>query len=177
MNSNNDLHGRNVDRLSWLIMKASTLGAIRQGTIKDVDKEKNCATVSVGGQDYYNVPLRTLLTISNFIAYPKIGTVCDIFFTDSDTQSPSILDFQDADSIVITGQTEVNISAEQITINGGSNGGVINIGELTDKLNMLVDAFNNHMHTNGNEGANTGVPITKADDFSASDYEDDKITH
>lgn len=73
--------------------------------------------------------------------------------------------------------------AEQIVINGGKLGGLVNIQALTDKLNELVRAFNSHTHlvnTTGSATAQSGTAqaITKQTaSFNASDYEDQKITH
>ena len=69
---------------------------------------------------------------------------------------------------------------------------MIKIQELTDKVNELVDKFNNHTHTlmtgdvkvegSAKEQANI-APITvpaitsKAQPFSADDYEDSHVTH
>lgn len=78
--------------------------------------------------------------------------------------------------------------ADRIEINGGQLGGLVNIRELTDKMNELVEKFNSHVHTiqagqiMTPQGANT-APVTvpavqaKAKAFKAEDYQDDKITH
>lgn len=79
---------------------------------------------------------------------------------------------------------------DHIEINGGDKGGLINIEDLTDKLNKLVDevnalkdTFNSHVHT-GTGYASTPLsiqaPVDKASDvtkFNKSDFEDDKIQH
>lgn len=84
------------------------------------------------------------------------------------------------------------IKDKKITFNGGENGGLVIIQKLTDKINALVDAFNNHTHTLatgavGVEGSATKqaniAPITvpaissKATKLSKSDYEDTNIKH
>lgn len=72
---------------------------------------------------------------------------------------------------------------EKIEVAGGEKGGLVNIQQLTDKLNELVQAFNSHTHTvstAGTAAAQTGTAapvMTKAQRFSAGDYEDDTITH
>ena len=77
---------------------------------------------------------------------------------------------------------------ERIEINGGQLGGLINIEALTDKINALVDAFNNHTHTIPTGGITCGTypsvnPVTvpaitsKASKLDKSDYEDDTVTH
>ena len=76
---------------------------------------------------------------------------------------------------------------ERIEINGGRLGGLINIEQLTDKLNALVDAFNSHTHTIPIGGvicekpnaAPVRVPkvISPASSFRTGDYEDETIKH
>lgn len=73
-------------------------------------------------------------------------------------------------------------SESPIVINGGSNHGLIQIDKLTQKLNELVNAFNNHTHqvsTTGSAAAQsgtTGIP-SQAATFDKSDYEDTNVTH
>lgn len=64
---------------------------------------------------------------------------------------------------------------ESITINGGKLGGLINIDQLTAKINELVTAFNTHTHSS--QQCTTGVPLKSARSFSKDDYEDKTIKH
>jgi len=70
---------------------------------------------------------------------------------------------------------------ETIVINGGKLGGLINIEQLTDKINELVKVFNNHTHnvTVAHPGGTftTVRPLNSAQTFKRVDYEDDKIKH
>lgn len=70
---------------------------------------------------------------------------------------------------------------ETIVINGGKLGGLINIGQLTDKINGLVDTFNKHTHnvTVSHPGGTftTVKPRAAASAFNKSDYEDGTIKH
>lgn len=70
---------------------------------------------------------------------------------------------------------------ETIVINGGKLGGLINISQLTDKMNALVDTFNRHTHnvTVSHPGGTftTVKPGTAASSFNKSDYEDGSIKH
>lgn len=80
-------------------------------------------------------------------------------------------------------------SEEVVEVNGGNNGGVINIEELTQKLNLLVSeleglkaAFNTHTHSGVTTGGGiSAVPVVTHDKnfstFSESDYEDQNFTH
>lgn len=64
---------------------------------------------------------------------------------------------------------------ERIEINGGRLGGLVNIGELTSRLNALVEAFNTHTHTSSQ--GQTGPPVQRAETFKRNDYEDILIRH
>lgn len=81
---------------------------------------------------------------------------------------------------------------QQIKFNGGTNDGLVIIKSLTDKINELVDAFNNHTHllasgavaVAGSPAAQSNpAPISipaitsKATKLNKSDYENTKITH
>lgn len=65
--------------------------------------------------------------------------------------------------------------AESVVINGGKLGGLINIEQLTQKINELVQAFNAHTHQ-GFHGP-TGPPLKTAQQLKRGDYEDTTIRH
>lgn len=90
----------------------------------------------------------------------------------------------------VTMVTVMYSEIDKIVINGGKNDGLINICDLTDKLNKLVDEvnalkdkFNGHTHTGtGYNGAVLTINATTskasaATKFSKDDYEDTLITH
>lgn len=93
-----------------------------------------------------------------------------------------------ASEIVVSADTLVNITGgDGVVVNGGENGGIINIDQLTQKLNQLVTEIetmkaqlNTHTHT-GNSGAPTSPPLTPItqtfSQFIAEDYEDIKALH
>lgn len=80
-------------------------------------------------------------------------------------------------------------SANQVRINSGNNGGVINIEDITNKLNQLVKEleqlktdYNTHTHTGVTTGPGTTAPPVMPHNntfstFNKSDYEDTKFTH
>lgn len=65
--------------------------------------------------------------------------------------------------------------AESVVINGGKLGGLVNVEQLTQKINELVQAFNAHTHQ-GFHGP-TGPSLKTAQPLNRSDYEDTKIKH
>ena len=66
-------------------------------------------------------------------------------------------------------------SAEQVIINGGKLGGLVNIDTLTAQLNAVIDTFNRHTHTAPN--GPTTPPTSFARRLNKADYEDTKIKH
>lgn len=92
-------------------------------------------------------------------------------------------------AVVHWGEVEkISLTADSIELNGGENGGMVNIKELTQKLNALVQAFNAHTHTVTGSGTMTptgaiavaanATPVANpAQTFNTRDYEDTKITH
>lgn len=106
---------------------------------------------------------------NSLVVVPKVGSTVLIADLSEGTRR----------DLAIVKYTEV----ESITINGGNLGGLVNIAQLTSKLNALVNKFNNHTHTFTGEvsGANcsgtTASTLSQASTFSKSDYEDTKIKH
>lgn len=99
-------------------------------------------------------------------------------------------DKRDFAVVMMSEVQKIELSADELVINGGQNGGMVKLQELTDKLNALIDSFNNHVHSNvivavtGGSGApavgtpgNSGTPTTTADRFNKSDYENTAIKH
>jgi len=77
-------------------------------------------------------------------------------------------------------------SSGVINLNGSSNGGLIEIANLTTKLNLLITEFDAHMHTYENRFAvptlstpptnPVSVPLL-ATEFDKDDYENTKVVH
>lgn len=140
--------------------------AILQGIIKKVDGVT--CTVTVGNIDIPGVRLRAseLDNSQHLLITPKVGSPVILGSLSGDL----------ADLVVL----QVD-QAASITVNGGSLGGLVNIAELTDKLNALVRAFNAHTHsvTVAHPGGTftTLKPASSADPFNQSDYEDPLVTH
>lgn len=83
---------------------------------------------------------------------------------------------------------DVKVQTESWIFNQGGLGGLINIVDITEKLNDLVEDlnglradFNSHLHTGVSSGsASSGPPnkvVTTFDEFNKDDYEDTKIQH
>lgn len=92
------------------------------------------------------------------------------------------------DRITVVSESTVQVASTNgtVAINKGENGGVINIKELTDKLNKLVDEvddlrskYNIHIHTTpaGPSLATESIQLTPISKFKEEDYEDTKFIH
>lgn len=116
--------------------------------------------------------------------YPKVGSTAVISYVNGDSSTPYIVACTEVDRVAIKiGEATINVSEDTITFNGGDNGGMVLVNELTDKLNQLrqqIDAIQtaiaNHTHATP-AGKTTGTVYTRVNvsSFDASDYENDKI--
>lgn len=93
----------------------------------------------------------------------------------------------DFDSFSLSSST-VRIDCDDIVFNGGNNAELININELTSRLNFLVlrvnsliSKFNSHTHGGVSSGSSATTPPNAfeidADSFNKNDYADSKIKH
>lgn len=143
--------------------------------VKSVNKAECTCILDDDGTEYLDVRLRPVTGKNNgIVLYPKSGAFAFAVQIE-ESEEWMVLSATKYDSIEIT--------IENLIINGGDFGGLIKINELTNKLNNLVNAFNSHTHqvsTTGTAAAQTGTAaaiIQKANSFSASDYENSKIKH
>lgn len=122
-------------------------------------------------------------------AKDSMVTVADL--SDGEMRTMVVVQYSSVEKINLKIEdTTLEITSSKVCINGGDNDGLIKIADLTNKLNELVNAFNNHTHSgvvtavSGGSGApvvgtpgNTGTPVTSAATFNKTDYEDTKVTH
>lgn len=92
--------------------------------------------------------------------------------------------------ILISSDSDIMItSGDTVILNNGENGGIINIRQLTQKLNQTIqelenlrNLFNTHVHSGVTTGPGTSavplVPIsTPFSTYNKDDYEDKKAIH
>lgn len=133
---------------------------IYQGIVNSVD---GClCEVQVGGIAIPDVRLRAseMDDDGQMLVTPKVGTAVIFGSLSGDLSQLVILQVDHIETIVI---------------NGGKLGGLINIEQITDKINELVNTFNSHTHP-GVHGP-TGTPNGTANNFDKGDYEDETIKH
>ena len=131
--------------------------------------------------------------ICGFITPNGISVIFDDSSGNLDLYLPGKARVFAKDRVTIVSESTVQVASTNgtVAINKGENGGVINIKELTDKLNKLADEvddlrskYNSHTHTGTAVGglAVTTVPttstkLTTISKFKSEDYEDTKFIH
>lgn len=86
------------------------------------------------------------------------------------------------------GESSCYVKGGLIKFNGGENGGLVKIQELTDKINELVEWCKNHTHANATFAGTIGgatasgnltvpAPSEPPKEMNKDDYENTKITH
>lgn len=160
-----DTYKKLADSLNSMMDQNRTI-TIYQGIVKRV--HGNLCDLQVGNMLIEDVRLRASETVdeAEILLVPAIGSAVTIGSLSGDFKELVVIAFDKVDSIKATGT---------ITINGGKLGGMININDLTAKLNELVQKYNSHTHTTPH--GVSGVPISSAANFNVSDYEDNKIKH
>ncbi|MCM1170320.1 MAG: hypothetical protein NC324_10345 [Bacteroides sp.] len=141
-----------------------------------------------------------LYVVSFSVVDKVLGTIGDDVEVSMDKKSLSYKN--DKVSLIIEGNKvslDVDADKDGIVLNGGSNNGLVKIKELTDKINELVDSFNNHTHTVKSVSVpalgltdsttapcagsatiatiNVPAPDSTANELKQGDYEDPKVKH
>ena len=174
------------------------------GIVESVDEKNKTATVVVDKDNYFSDISLDIVTSggNSILCIPAIGSVAILGFVEGQPESAFIIQATKLDKVIISNEqsdksiitinndlTEIirgnstwKIENEKVSweaglteINGGGNGGMVMINELTEALNSFVSSYNSHTHSNGNQGSPTGTPIVNAVEFIRSDYENTKI--
>lgn len=150
------------------------------GTVKEVNEgEGTCLVEREGMPELHDVRLNAVIDegiTDKFTVIPAVGSYVLVLILGEATEG-LVLATSKIDKVAIrTGNITVGVSSQGIVMNGGKLGGMIDIAKLTDKINGLVTAFNNHSHVVTTGG--TANPVTsKASALSKGDYEDEKVKH
>lgn len=149
---------------------------VYQGIVASV--EGITCTVTFGSQSVSGIRLRASEADQDaqILLVPRVGSAVVVGSLSGDLSQLAVLSVD---------------AVERIEINGGQLGGLINIEQLTAKINELVEAFNKHTHTLiigsvvvgptpqlANENPITvPKPLIPASRLEREDYEDTTITH
>lgn len=188
------------------------------GVVRKVDAELRTCDVQVEGIIFEGVLLYAVEKADRkgFVALPKVGSTV-IVTTGAGGKRLLVVMFSEVDKIIFTAgdkttfvcdgttaeytndkicmrasNNQIEVAAEQIVFNGGGNKGLVNIEQITDKINEFIDTFNGHTHsipsgqvvvvgsaTTQNNAAPVVIPAptSKHRKVKRDDYEDTKVTH
>lgn len=150
-------------RLSGLHRTPSTLMV---GRVVRIDGEE--AVVKMGSTEVAaRLRATQLPNDAKLLITPAVDSAVVLGSLSGDFTELVVLAVDKADRIDFTGE---------VVLNGGGKGGIINVADLTAKLNRLVEDFNKHTHI-GNMGTATTIPTPLLAKFRREDYEDDHIQH
>lgn len=146
-------------------------------TAKVLSTDGDTCCVDIDGLVVSDVRLRAVVNgeESGILVTPKTGSYVTVADLSGNLTRLVVVGFSEVEKIEVDAD-------DKIIFNGGQNKGLIQIEKLTQKLNDLVNAFNQHTHqvsTTGGPTAQSGVaqPPTPINSFNQSDYEDTNITH
>lgn len=143
------------------------------------------------------------------VVYPRVGSYVVVGFV-ADGSAGVVLATDDIESIEIVvsdktsrvlideervridvdEETSAELTKDGVVLNGGNFGGLVKVEELTNKLNELIEAFNEHTHTldsgsvsvSGTASAQSNLtPIlvpaitSKHREVKRGDYENEKV--
>ena len=154
------------------------------GKVKSVDGET--CTVSIGDLTLTDVRLRSVINgeDSKLLITPADNSYVTIIDLGGDLRETEVIGYSEIEAIDIKTSSDININCDGVVkFNGGDNDGLVQIKKLTQKLNQLVQKFNEHTHaTSATVGATTAVGVispttSQASTFNKSDYEDTKVKH
>ena len=158
-------------------------GIVFNAKVKSVQGDTTC-TVELDGLTVSDVRLRAVVNseTSKILVTPKTGSYVLVADLSGDLSQLAVVGYSEVEKI------EVDAN-DKIIFNGGENKGLIQIEKLTQKLNDLVNKFNQHTHPGTFSGTIGGAPVSGTINatsiptqitepfFVKSDYEDENITH
>lgn len=148
------------------------------GKVESVSGET--CTVSVGDLKLTDVRLRSVVNgeQSKLLITPKQGSYVTLIDLSGELRETEVIGYSEIETIDIETESDIKINCSgNIVINDGHNHGLVNIQELTDRLNQFVEQFNAHTHTVPNGSSSAPTPSITLPYFSKTQYEDTKVKH
>ena len=159
--------------------------------VKSVDGDT--CTLIIGSLELTDVRLRAVVNSENdkIVVTPKAGSrVLAADMSGGSYRDLVVLSYSEIEKVeVVIEQTTCTIDKDGIVMNGGNNGGLVNIDDLVAHINAIEDDINNlktalsgwmPVPQDGGAALKTAIatwfvqPIAKT---QKSDFEDTKITH
>lgn len=163
------------------------------GIVQNIDEDNRSCEIQINEDlTLFNCRLNAILDdyTNRLLIVPKDKSAVAFMAVDGKMTDPIVIAYSEIDKVLLKiGDTELNIDKDKVEINGGDNGGLINIEDLVSHINSIEDDINNLKTAitgwtpvaqdggsalKGAISSWAGKSITKT---KKSDLEDDKITH
>jgi hypothetical protein len=186
-----DIYGQIAQAIRGIAADAAEGSAIFPAKVKSVDGET--CTIEVGNLEVSDVRLRAVINGSDdhLLRVPRVGSLVVVAdMSGGQFRDLVVIEQSETERIDIAiGSTTVTIEDGQITVNGGDNGGMVNISSLTSRLNTIENDINSlktvfstwaPVAQDGGAALKTaaatwaGQQLTTTQD---SDYEDTTVKH
>lgn len=135
------------------------------GTVVRV--EGTVATVQIGDSQW-DAQLRATEVDNDgqMLVVPKVGSAVVLACLSGDYRQMVVIAVDEAERIEMSGE---------VVINGGKNGGMVNITDLTKILNNMITSYNTHTHAVAGAGTKPVEKVVQS--VKNSDYEDKHVKH
>ena len=142
-------------------------------TVDSVNEtEQTCDCTPIGGDATTSIPAVQLTAEQNdgFLLIPVVGST--VIVTYSKRNEPYVTLFSDIDKVIVIAKTSIQF-------NDGSFGGLVEVAQLTLKLNNLITELQQQLVLISAGIATGGGSYTPGtlSTFTKTDYENTKITH
>lgn len=158
------------------IARGGSEAVLLTGTVTAVDKEKLTVDVLPLADDApvlgVNLQANQEGTVG-VVALPRIDSYVVVGMLPGYATGVVLLTDDVEEVRVKIGDRSMKVTEDGIVLNGGENGGLINIEPFIQALNSLITAFNGHTH--GNNGA--AAPVPQMQQLDKNGYEDKTVTH
>lgn len=163
------------------------------GIVQNIDEDNRSCEIQINEDlTLFNCRLNAILDdyTNRLLIVPKDKSAVAFMAVDGKMTDPIVIAYSEIDKVLLKiGDTELNIDKDKVEINGGDNGGLINIADLVSHINTIEDDINNlktaitgwtPVAQDGGsalKGAITAWANQSITKTKKSDLEDDKITH
>lgn len=140
-----DIYGKIAQAIRDIAGERMEGSAIFPAEVKSVSGD--VCTIVVGDLEISDVRLRAVIDggTDHLLRIPRVGSqvlVADM--SNGQFRDLVVIEQSETERVDITiGQTTLTVEDGQITINGGQNGGLVNISSLTSRFNAIENDINN----------------------------------
>lgn len=166
-----------------------------------VDVDARTCTIDYNGVQLKDIELQVVQGVgTGILLVPTVGSNVSLAIPEGDLELGYILSCSKVDSVLMeVEKSSLKLNKDGLELNGGSNGGLVNINDLVTKLNKVEGEisslktrlttfetlFNAHTHVAISLAAPTAIPVPVAAigdaapivNTQVADLEDTKVLH